>query len=175
MLFHVYKEEKPEGFFLNEPQGLYKYLLDADWIMYLLLPLLLLIIIILLMYLWRLHELPQHRAQQKKLAQAELVSALTILGLFQHWVWAVALFIAYTNWENVENLFVRILRRAHTDQPIESIERTEPPTETTEEIEQTQNKSDSETNRSDETQTSATNNNSNHKTEKTNHQEGETA
>ena len=49
--------------------------------------------------------------------QAELVSALTILGLFEHWVWAIALFIAYTNWDSVEEFFVNILRRSREIEP----------------------------------------------------------
>jgi hypothetical protein len=56
--------------------------------------------------------MPKHKADQKKMRQAELVSALTILGLFEHWVWAVALFIAYTDWAAVEDFLVRVLRRA---------------------------------------------------------------
>jgi hypothetical protein len=44
--------------------------------------------------------------------QAELVSALTLLGLFEHWVWAVALFIAYTDWVGVEEFWITVLRRS---------------------------------------------------------------
>jgi hypothetical protein len=112
MLFHVYDEAKPEGYFLHEPFGLYRYILDADWFLYILLPILLVVIIGVLMLLWHLHEMPKHKADQKKMRQAELVSALTILGLFEHWVWAVALFIAYTDWAAVEDFLVRVLRRA---------------------------------------------------------------
>jgi hypothetical protein len=118
MLFNVYNEEKPEGFFINEPDGLYRAILDADWILYLLLPLLLLIVVLGLMYFWHLHEIPKHRAEHKKMIQAELVSALTILGLFEHWVWAIALFIAYTNWDSVEEFFVNILRRSREIEPV---------------------------------------------------------
>jgi hypothetical protein len=112
MLFHVYDEPKPEGYFLHEPFGLYRYILDADWFLYILLPILLLVAIGVLMLLWHLHEMPKHKADHKKMRQAELVSALTILGLFEHWVWAVALFIAYTDWGAVEDFLVRVLSRA---------------------------------------------------------------
>lgn len=111
MLFHVYKEEVPEGHYANEPFGLYRAILDADWVMYILLPLLLVIVIIGLVVAWRLHEIPKHRAEHKKLRQAELVSALTLLGLFEHWVWAIALFIAYLDWEQAEETLVRVFRR----------------------------------------------------------------
>ena len=114
MLFHVYKEDVPDDYYANEPFGIYRALLDADWVLWILLPLLLVIIVIALMVGWHLHEIPKHRAQHKELRQAELVSALTLLGLFQHWVWAIALFIAYLDWNAFEETMVRILSRART-------------------------------------------------------------
>lgn len=112
MLFHVYDEAKPEGYYSTQPVDLYRTLLDADWPIYLLLPTLLVGIIVLLILAWRVHEIPAHKAQKKKMRQAELVSALTLLGLFQHWVWAVALFFAYMDWDQFEDSLARILRRA---------------------------------------------------------------
>lgn len=112
MLFHVYADPKPEGYFVNEPVDFYRYMLDADWPLYILLPLLLAIVIGLLMLAWRLHEVPAHKAETKKMRQTELVSALTLLGLFEHWVWAVALFLAYLDWDAAEDWLVRILRRS---------------------------------------------------------------
>ena len=117
MLFHVYDDPKPEGYYSHEPDAIYRTLLDADWILYILLPLLLIIIVWLLMMAWRIHELPAHRADHKKMRQAELVSALTLLGLFMHWVWAIALFLAYVDWDELENTIVRILRRASGKAP----------------------------------------------------------
>ncbi len=112
MIFHVYSEPKPEGYYVNEPFGIYRTILDADWLLYILLPFLLLIVVALLMLAWRVHEIPAHKADHKKMRQAELVSALTLLGLFQHWVWAVALFLAYVDWNEFEEFVVRILRRS---------------------------------------------------------------
>lgn len=112
MLFHVFDEAKPAGYFLHEPTGSYRSILDADWFLYILLPALLIVIVAVLMLLWHLHEIPKHKADHKKMRQAELVSALTILGLFEHWVWPIALFIAYTDWDAVEEFFVRVLRRS---------------------------------------------------------------
>ena len=112
MLFHVYDAPKPDGYFLYEPTGLYRTLLDADWIIYTLLPILLLIVIGVLMLGWRLHEIPAHKAHKKTMLQAELVSALTLLGLFMHWVWAIALFFAFVDWDIVEDFLVRVLRRS---------------------------------------------------------------
>lgn len=112
MLFHVYDDPKPDGYYLFEPEGIYRTILDADWLLYLLLPLLLILLIIGLMVAWHMHEIPKHKAEKKKMRQAELVSALTVLGLFEHWVWAVALFFAYFDWEALEDSLVGILRRS---------------------------------------------------------------
>lgn len=112
MLFHVYDDPKPEGYYVNEPFGLYKAILDADWPLYILLPLLLVGVVALMMLAWHVHEIPKHKADKKKMRQAELVSALTLLGLFEHWVWAVALFLAYLDWEATEDRLVSLLRRS---------------------------------------------------------------
>ena len=124
MLFHVYKEDVPEGYYLNEPEpgSLYRTLLDADWLMYCLLPLLLIIIVLGLMYAWRMHEIPKHKADHKKMRQAELVSALTLVGMFMHWVWVIALIIAYVDWDAVEEALTRILRNSRTITPEPSAE-----------------------------------------------------
>lgn len=112
MLFHVYDDPKPDGYYLFEPTGIYRTILDADWLLYLLLPLLLILLVVGLMVAWHMHEIPQHRAHKIQTRQAELVGVLTVLGLFMHWVWAVALFFAYFDWEVLEDGLVRILRRA---------------------------------------------------------------
>jgi len=107
MLFHVYAEPKPEGYYINEPFGIYRTILDADWFLWILLPLLLIVLVIMLMVAWRIHEIPSHHASHKKMRQAQLVSALTLLGLFQHWVWAVALFLAFVDWDALRRLGCR--------------------------------------------------------------------
>jgi len=112
MLFHVYDDPRPEGYFIYEPQAFYRTMLDADWVMYLLLPGLLIAIVVALMYAWRVHEIPKHKADRKKMRQAELVSALTILGLFVSWAWVVALFIAYMDWDAVDDWVLSIVRRS---------------------------------------------------------------
>ena len=112
MLFHVYSDPKPAGYYVNEPFEPYRSLLDADWPLWILLPSLLIAIVVALVVAWRLHEIPKHKADKQKMRQAELVSALTLFGLFEHWVWAIALFIAYVDWSALEEAFVRILRRA---------------------------------------------------------------
>lgn len=117
-LFHVYSDPKPEGYYdpHTEPFGIYRQILDADWLLYILLPFLLIIIIAVLMIGWRVHEIPAHKADHKKMRQVELVSALTLLGLLEHWVWAVALFIAYMDWQAAEDWLVKILSRARSNE-----------------------------------------------------------
>lgn len=112
MLFHVYDDPKPEGYYVNEPFGIYRTILDSDVLVAILLPLLLAIVVGVLMLAWRIHEIPAHKADKKKSRQAELVSALTLLGLLEHWVWAVALFFAYVDWDSAEDWLVRIMRRS---------------------------------------------------------------
>lgn len=119
MMFHVYTDPKPEGYFVNEPFGIYRTILDADWFLYILLPFLLIVVVALLMLAWRIHEIPAHKADHKKMRQAELVSALTLLGLFEHWVWAIALFIAFMDWNAFEDYWVRILRRSRLPDSID--------------------------------------------------------
>jgi hypothetical protein len=121
MMFHVYTDPKPEGYFVNEPFGIYRTILDADWLLYLLLPLLLILLVAFLMLAWRVHEIPAHKADHKKMRQAELVSALTLLGLFQHWVWAVALFLAFVDWGVIEDFLVNILRRSRTPDHLDNV------------------------------------------------------
>ncbi len=113
-MFHVYTDPKPEGYFVNEPFGIYRTILDADWLLYILLPFLLIIVVAGLMLAWRIHEIPSHKASHKNMRQVELVTALTLLGLFMHEIWAVALFLAYMDWAAVEDFMVRILRRSRT-------------------------------------------------------------
>ena len=112
MIFHVYADPKPEGYFVNEPFGIYRTILDADWLLYILLPFLLILLVGGLMVAWRVHEIPAHKADHKKMRQVELVTALTLLGLFLHWVWALALFLAYVDWNAFEDFVVRMLRRS---------------------------------------------------------------
>ena len=120
MMFHVYTDPKPEGYYVNEPFGIYRSILDADWLLYILLPLLLVLLVAGLMLAWRIHEIPSHKASHKNMRQVELVTALTLLGLFMHEIWAIALFMAYMDWDAVEDFLVRVLRRSRRPAEVES-------------------------------------------------------
>lgn len=51
---------------------------------------------------WKLHEMPVHKAKQtNKYHKIELVTILTWIGFFIHWVWVVAVIIAFTDFEEI--------------------------------------------------------------------------
>lgn len=51
---------------------------------------------------WRLHEMPVHKAKEKnKYKQIELVTVLTWIGFVAHWVWVIAVFIAFIDFDKL--------------------------------------------------------------------------
>lgn len=46
---------------------------------------------------WKLHELPIHKAHTTKHQQIGLITALTWIGFIWHWVWVVAMIIAFVD------------------------------------------------------------------------------
>lgn len=48
---------------------------------------------------WRIHELPIQKAHTKEHHQLGLITALTWIGFIWHWVWVVAVFIAFVDGE----------------------------------------------------------------------------
>ncbi|WP_406610696.1 MFS transporter [Agarivorans sp. JK6] len=48
---------------------------------------------------WKIHELPVHKAHSKKHQQIGLISALTWIGFIWHWVWVIAVIIAFVDGE----------------------------------------------------------------------------
>ena len=48
-----------------------------------------------LYYFWKFHEIPLHEAERKNHPQMALVATLTWVGFFWHWVWVLAIIIAY--------------------------------------------------------------------------------
>ena len=121
-IFHVYDDPKPDSYYSMQPDAIYRTILDADWPLYILLPLLAAILVGVLMVAWHVHEIPAHKADKKNMRQADLVSALTLLGLFMHWVWALALFFAFVDWDALENTLVRILRRSRMPEAADKFE-----------------------------------------------------
>ncbi|MGF1877405.1 MFS transporter [Photobacterium frigidiphilum] len=48
---------------------------------------------------WKIHELPIHKAASKEHHQIGLITALTWIGFIWHWVWVVAVIIAFVDGE----------------------------------------------------------------------------
>ncbi|KKD60136.1 MFS transporter [Grimontia sp. AD028] len=48
---------------------------------------------------WKVHELPVSKARKKQHHQMGLISALTWIGFIWHWVWVVAVILAFVDGE----------------------------------------------------------------------------
>lgn len=48
---------------------------------------------------WRIHELPIQKAHKKEHHQLGLITALTWIGFIWHWVWVLAVIIAFVDGE----------------------------------------------------------------------------
>ncbi|MGR2768951.1 MFS transporter [Photobacterium ganghwense] len=48
---------------------------------------------------WRIHELPIQKAHKKEHRQLGLITALTWIGFIWHWVWVMAVIIAFVDGE----------------------------------------------------------------------------
>ncbi|MGF1766800.1 MFS transporter [Enterovibrio makurazakiensis] len=46
---------------------------------------------------WKIHELPVSKAKKKKHQQMGLITALTWIGFLWHWVWVVAVIVAFVD------------------------------------------------------------------------------
>ncbi|ANO34771.1 MFS transporter [Vibrio breoganii] len=48
---------------------------------------------------WRFHELPISKAHKRDHNQVALITVLTWIGFLWHWVWVIAVFIAFVDLE----------------------------------------------------------------------------
>jgi hypothetical protein len=85
-------------------------LLNSEFFMGVIFVITLSIITYVLYLLWQLHEVAVHRSQYMQSAQANLVFALSLCGLFidKLW-WVLAIIIAFTNWDAVASAVSKVI------------------------------------------------------------------
>ncbi|WP_077750837.1 MFS transporter [Shewanella psychrophila] len=66
---------------------------------------------------WKIHELPINKAHKEKHHQIGLITALTWIGFLWHWVWVLAVFVAFIDGEKALR---RIRDVWHEDKDLES-------------------------------------------------------
>ncbi|PSU05480.1 MFS transporter [Photobacterium gaetbulicola] len=66
---------------------------------------------------WRIHELPIQKAHKNEHHQLGLITALTWIGFIWHWVWVVAVIIAFVDGEQALRHIRDIWKEKDTQQP----------------------------------------------------------
>jgi len=69
---------------------------------------------------WRIHELPIQKAHTKEHHQIGLITALTWIGFVWHWVWVIAVFIAFVDGEQALRRIRHIWQDAGEDESVSS-------------------------------------------------------
>lgn len=62
---------------------------------------------------WKIHELPINKAHKEQHHQIGLITALTWIGFVWHWVWVVAVFVAFVDGEKSLRRIRDIWREDH--------------------------------------------------------------
>ena len=91
-------------------------LLNSEFFMGMIFVITLSVIAYVLYLLWQLHEVAVHRSQYMQSAQANLVFALSLCGLFidKLW-WVLAIIIAFTNWDAVASAVSKVINKGIYD------------------------------------------------------------
>lgn len=63
---------------------------------------------------WKIHELPINKAHKEDHHQIGLITALTWIGFVWHWVWVVAVFVAFVDGEKALRRIRDIWREEHS-------------------------------------------------------------
>ncbi|MEZ9679146.1 MFS transporter [Vibrio splendidus] len=75
---------------------------------------------------WRVHELPINKAHSKEHQQLGLITALTWIGFIWHWVWVLAVILAFVDMEKaIINLRDTWKAPPKSDVPLEQNDRNE--------------------------------------------------
>ncbi len=67
---------------------------------------------------WKIHEMPINKAHKEEHHQIGLITALTWIGFVWHWVWVLAVFVAFVDGEKA----LRKLRDIWHEQPDSSVQ-----------------------------------------------------
>ncbi|RTR39834.1 MFS transporter [Shewanella canadensis] len=70
---------------------------------------------------WKIHELPMDKAHKSEHRQLGLITVLTWIGFIWHWVWVIAVIIAFTDFESA----VRKIRDIWHTSSVESTQQLE--------------------------------------------------
>ncbi|WP_028771882.1 hypothetical protein [Shewanella waksmanii] len=67
---------------------------------------------------WKIHELPINQAHKKQHQQIGLITALTWIGFVWHWVWVLAVIVAFVDAEKALIKVRDIWRQPHSSDNI---------------------------------------------------------
>ncbi len=67
---------------------------------------------------WKVHELPIHKAHKEKHQQIGLITALTWIGFIWHWVWVLAVMVAFIDSGKALRRIRDIWRENEREEPV---------------------------------------------------------
>lgn len=66
---------------------------------------------------WKIHDLPINKAHKEQHHQVALITALTWIGFFLHWVWVVAVIVAFVDGEKALRHIRDVWREEKPNEP----------------------------------------------------------
>ncbi|NRD72287.1 MFS transporter [Shewanella sp. VB17] len=70
---------------------------------------------------WKIHELPINKAHEKEHSQVGLITVLTWIGFVWHWVWVLAVFVAFVDGEKALTKVRDIWHETPTDVELQTV------------------------------------------------------
>ncbi len=103
----INNKDLPEDYFSSVPSIL--PILNAEWFMGLVFVSTVAGLTGAIYLLWRVHEIPVHRAKREDQLLGKVIFGLALCGLFLHKVWwVVAIILAFTPWEEIGKQLSRV-------------------------------------------------------------------